>query len=129
SCRFTASPETPAARVLDRMASEGPWYALGDGETFEDMIFNTLIAGGSIRCSECGEAVSVTEESLGQLALEGLGCWEATRSRARRGPGSRPGPVPFAPPRAVTPPRARRRWPGAAVPAPPGRRPTGRRSG
>jgi hypothetical protein len=39
------------------------------------MIFSSLIAGGSIRCSECGEAVSVTEESLGQLALEVLGCW------------------------------------------------------
>jgi len=74
-CRFTADPETPAAEVLDRMADEGPWYALGDGETFEDMIFSSLIAGGSIRCSECGEAVSVTEESLGQLALEVLGCW------------------------------------------------------
>lgn len=73
--RFTADPATPAAEILDRMANEGPWYALGDGETFEDMIFNSLIAAGSIRCSECGEAVAVTEESLGQLAMEVLGCW------------------------------------------------------
>jgi hypothetical protein len=74
-CRFTAHPDTPAAEVLDRMAEDGPWYALGDGETFEDMIFTTLFACGSIRCSECGEAASVTEESLGQLTSEVLGSW------------------------------------------------------
>ena len=51
---------TEAAEVLDRMADEGPWYALGDGETFEDMIFTTLIGCGTIRCAECGEAASVT---------------------------------------------------------------------
>lgn len=74
-CQFSASPETPSAEVLDRMADEGPWYALGDGETFEDMIFSTLFACGEIRCSECGEPVSVSEESLGQLAMEVLGSW------------------------------------------------------
>jgi hypothetical protein len=74
-CRFAASPETPAAEVLDRMAEEGPWYALGDGETFEDMIFTTLFDCGSIRCSECGEPVVVSEESLGKLAMEVLGSW------------------------------------------------------
>ena len=74
-CRFAAAPDTPAAEVLDRMAEDGPWYALGDGETFEDMIFSTLFAAGEIRCSECGEAIEVTEQSLGQLALEVLGSW------------------------------------------------------
>jgi len=74
-CRFCESPDTPAAEVLDRMAEEGPWYALGDGETFEDMIFSTLFACGTIRCSECGEPVSVSEQSLGQLAMEVLGSW------------------------------------------------------
>lgn len=74
-CRFCAAPETPAEEVMDRMAEEGPWYALGDGETFEDMIFTTLFACGAIRCSECGEAVTVTEESLGQMAMEVLGAW------------------------------------------------------
>lgn len=75
ACSFSAEPDTPAAEVLDRMADEGPWYALGDGQTFEDMIFSTLFADGSIRCSECGEQVSVTEQSLGQLTLEVLGSW------------------------------------------------------
>jgi hypothetical protein len=74
-CSFAADPETPAAEVLDRMAEDGPWYALGDGETFEDMIFSTLFAAGAIRCAECGEAVQVTEQSLSQLALEVLGSW------------------------------------------------------
>ncbi|HZT83167.1 MAG TPA: hypothetical protein VFA26_23260 [Gemmataceae bacterium] len=75
SCRFAAAPETPAAEIIDRMAEEGPWYALGDGETFEDMIFTALTSRGEIRCPECGEPVSVTEESLGQLAMEVLGSW------------------------------------------------------
>jgi hypothetical protein len=75
ACSFSAEPDTPAAEVLDRMAEEGPWYALGDGQTFEDMIFSTLFADGSICCSECGEQVSVTEQSLGQLTLEVLGSW------------------------------------------------------
>lgn len=74
-CCFSAPPETPSEEVLDRMAEEGPWYALGDGETFEDMIFATLFACGNIRCAECGEPASVTEESLGQLAQEVLGRW------------------------------------------------------
>ncbi len=63
------------AEVLDRMADDGPWYALGDGETFEDMIFNTLLSCGNIRCVECGARVNVTEESLGQLTMEVLGSW------------------------------------------------------
>lgn len=75
ACSFLASPEAPAAEVLDRMAEEGPWYALGDGETFEDMIFSTLFARGTIHCATCGEPVSVTEQSLGQLTMEVLGSW------------------------------------------------------
>jgi hypothetical protein len=72
---FVAEPETPAAEVLDRMADEGPWYALGDGQTYEDMIFSTLLACGHIRCAECGATANVNEESLGQLTLEVLGNW------------------------------------------------------
>ena len=75
SCRFAASPETPAADVLDRMTDEGPWYALGDGETFEDMIFATLMGHGAIACPECGDPVTVNEESLGQFTREVLMQW------------------------------------------------------
>jgi hypothetical protein len=75
SCRFAASPETPAADVLDRMTEEGPWYALGDGETFEDMIFATLVEQGAINCPDCGDPVTVNEESLGQFTREVLMHW------------------------------------------------------
>ena len=74
-CQFRAAPETPASEVIDQMAEEGPWYALGDGQTFEDMIFSTITARGAIHCPECGEAVSVSEESLGRFALDMLTCW------------------------------------------------------
>jgi len=61
-----------AEEVLERMTEEGPWYALGDGETFEDMIFTALMTRGAIRCPECCRPVSVSEESLGRLAMEML---------------------------------------------------------
>ena len=72
---FVAPPEASAREVLDRMAEQGPWYALGDGETYEDMIFSTLFACGNIRCADCGEPASVSEQSLGQLTMEVLGSW------------------------------------------------------
>src|SRR4051812_13257653 len=74
-CRFAASPDAPAAEVLDRMTEEGPWYALGDGQTFEDMIFHALTERGAILCPDCAEPVSVSEESLGQLTMEVLASW------------------------------------------------------
>ena len=70
--RFTTSPETPAAEVFDRVTESGPWNALGDGETFEDMIFAALTARGAICCPDCGRPVSVSESSLGKMALEML---------------------------------------------------------
>ena len=75
SCRFVAPPDTPAAQVVERMMEEGPWYALGDGETFEDMIFASLVRQGAIDCPECGDPVSVNEESLGQFTREVLMQW------------------------------------------------------
>jgi len=72
SSHFRAAPDAPASEVLDRMIDEGPWYALGDGETFEDMIFTALTSRGMICCPDCGEPVSVSEESFGQLSEEML---------------------------------------------------------
>ena len=72
SCRFVAPPEASAEEVHERMFEEGPFYALGDGNTFEDMIFASLAERGAICCPECGDPVHVSEESLGQLALEML---------------------------------------------------------
>ena len=72
SCRFVAPPHASANDITDRMFEQGPWYALGDGETFEDMIFTTLTEEGRIACPECGDAVAVSEESLGHLAMSML---------------------------------------------------------
>ena len=58
-----------------RLFEEGPAYALGDGETFEDMIFSTLTEHGEIRCPECGDPVQVSEESLGRMAMDVLAQW------------------------------------------------------
>jgi hypothetical protein len=73
--RFTAAPETPAAAVLDRATEEGPWTALGDGETFEDAVAAALANRGGDRCPCCGGDATVSEESLGQLTLALLGTW------------------------------------------------------
>ena len=74
-CHFIAAPDSPAAEVIDLMTEEGPWFALGDGETFEDMIFAALTERGCIGCPECGEPVVVNESSLGRLAREILTSW------------------------------------------------------
>jgi hypothetical protein len=76
-CRhhFTASPETPAALALDRVAEQGPWSALGDGETFEDAIVAALTAQGANCCPRCGELVTVSQESLGRITMELLATW------------------------------------------------------
>ena len=68
--RFVAPPETPAVEVLDRMIDDGPWFALAEGDTFEDMIFAALTSRGAIRCPECCRPVSVSEESLGRMAMD-----------------------------------------------------------
>ncbi len=77
SCRsrFAADPEAPAAAVFDRAAEEGPWNALGDGETFEDAVAAALADRGAGRCPDCGAAATVSEESLGRLTLALLGTW------------------------------------------------------
>jgi hypothetical protein len=73
--RFAAAPETPAAAVLDRATEEGPWNALGDGETFEDALAAALADRATGLCPTCGEEATVSEESLGRLTLELLGTW------------------------------------------------------
>ncbi len=73
--RFTASPETPAADVFDRVTEDGPWGALGDGETFEDSVAAALADRGADRGPRCGAAATVSQESLGRLTLAVLGTW------------------------------------------------------
>lgn len=66
-CRFAESPSRSGIHSLERMIEEGPWFALAEGETFEDMVCKSLLLRGRIRCPECGAAVLVREESLGEL--------------------------------------------------------------
>lgn len=73
--RFVAPPDMAAEQIVERMSGRGSWYCLGEGETFEDMIFSTLTEEGEIRCPECDEPVQVSEESLGRLAMEVLARW------------------------------------------------------
>jgi hypothetical protein len=73
--RFVAAPDTPALEVLERMIEDGSWFPLGEGATFEDMIFAALTSRGAISCPECYRPVSVSEESLGQAAKGLLAQW------------------------------------------------------
>jgi hypothetical protein len=75
ACRLTAPPDASVDEVFDRMLDAGPHFLLGDGATFEDMIFNSLIENGQIVCPECGESVQVSEESISQMAMEVLAQW------------------------------------------------------
>ena len=63
ACHFGAPSEAPAGEVLDRMTVEGPWFALGEGDNFEEMVAAALAARGRILCPECGEPVCIDEES------------------------------------------------------------------
>jgi hypothetical protein len=74
ACQFSAPPDLPADQVLERMIDEGPWFALGEGETFEDMIFTALARRGRICCPECRQPVAINEQSLGHLARELFPC-------------------------------------------------------
>lgn len=69
---FTAPPETTNDEVWNQMFDNGATYALGDGATFEDMIFTTLTEQGQICCPTCGEPVEVSEETLSRMAMEVL---------------------------------------------------------
>ena len=75
ACRMSAPPDASVDEVFDQMLEAGPHFLLGDGATFEDMIFNTLLEDDSITCPDCGEPVHVTEESISQLAMEVLAQW------------------------------------------------------
>ena len=75
ACRLTAPPEASGEEVFDRMLDAGPHFMLGDGATFEDMIFNSLLEDGRINCPDCGESVEVSEESISKMAMEVLAQW------------------------------------------------------
>jgi hypothetical protein len=57
--RFAASARTPHEEIVERMTDEGPWYALGEGEFFQDMIHTALSRRGWIACPACRRALLV----------------------------------------------------------------------
>ena len=65
-CRFAADPDTPAAEVLDRMTEEGPWYALGEGETCRRCAGMTNFAKGT------GQSYKSGTRSFVQRAVTGF---------------------------------------------------------
>jgi hypothetical protein len=68
--RCSAAPtDAGAEALLDQMLVDAPGYALGDGETFEDMISTTLSEQSALPCPDCGTAMHFSEQSLGQLAM------------------------------------------------------------
>lgn len=73
-CYLRAAPDTPASLILDQMIEDGPWFGLGNGETFEEMIFTALAARGRIRCPECGQAVAVGAEGVRSMTGELSAC-------------------------------------------------------
>jgi len=82
---FVAPPEAPASDVLDRMADEGPWYALGDGQTYEDMIFHLFACGSTLRrwrAADVNEASSVTDDGVSRSG----DARTSTETRAAHGP-------------------------------------------
>ena len=76
-CRsdFLVPEETPAQSALAQVASQGPWFSMGDGETLEDMLFAALTRDGAIRCPDCDTSVEVSEEGLGRLTMQLLAQW------------------------------------------------------
>jgi hypothetical protein len=75
---FSAPADAPAGQVLDRMTDEAPWFALAEGETFQDMVCAALAARGRILCPECrGEILigrQAPERPAGKLSPGPVPC-------------------------------------------------------
>lgn len=72
ACRFTALAQTPAEEVLDRMTEEGPWYALGAGDCFRDMLAAALRRRGKLSCPDCGKTVVISSRRLSPRVAVGM---------------------------------------------------------
>jgi hypothetical protein len=75
ACDQWFSPSTAGESILEKLTIEGPWVALGDGETLEDRIYTALASRETIRCPSCGAPASSCEENLGLLSRQLLGEW------------------------------------------------------
>jgi hypothetical protein len=72
---FTSSLSDAADQALTEIHAEGPWFALGDGETFEDRISARFSGAAAVPCRCCGAPTTLSEEGLGRLSRELLANW------------------------------------------------------
>lgn len=73
--RFIPGAKTALAKVFRSLAEIGPWSALGDGETFEDLLSSTLTSSPETVCPDCGNAATLGETTLGALSHALLASW------------------------------------------------------
>ena len=72
---FSVPSDSTTAVFLDRIAENGTWCPLGDGETIEDNVYNALAAQDDLCCPECNKPMAVSQESLNRFASELLVQW------------------------------------------------------
>jgi hypothetical protein len=72
---FSVSSDSAMAEFFDRMAENGAWCPLGDGETIEDNVYNALATQDDLCCPECDIPVTISQESLSRFARELLVQW------------------------------------------------------
>jgi hypothetical protein len=69
------SADSTIGEFLDRMAEDGAWCPLGDGETIEDNLHSALATQDELCCPACGMPVTISQESLSRFARELLVQW------------------------------------------------------
>ncbi len=74
-CLFAPGPITSVAKALRSLEEAGPWSALGDGETVEDLLYNALSSVEETDCPDCGTSATVHEGTLGDLTHSLLATW------------------------------------------------------
>jgi hypothetical protein len=73
--RFAPGPRSAVATALKGLEEAGPWSALGDGETVQDLLYNALASAEETDCPDCGVAAKVHEGTLGDLTHSLLATW------------------------------------------------------
>jgi hypothetical protein len=74
-CTFTPGPRSAVAKIVREAEETGPWWALGDGETLEDVLFHRLSRAPATSCPACGGPATVDEGALGEWSYALLATW------------------------------------------------------
>jgi hypothetical protein len=72
---FTPAPKPGVVGIFRGLEEQGPWSALGDGETLEDLLYNMLTSSPETACPDCGGVGTVEEGTLGELSHSLLASW------------------------------------------------------